>query len=88
MRRLRSTGSRWFCSPGAGEEDQDEDDRMFSSAVFNFSGMGDAAEFGGFGASIEADRLERIVPRSFNARRKQLLGRIALRRRHPNDVKR
>ncbi len=61
---------------------------MFNSALFSISGMGVAAEFGGFGAAIETDPAERIVPRSFNSRRKHLLGRAGLRRRHPKDVKR
>lgn len=91
MRRLRSTDSRRFDSPDEGEED---DDGMFGSssssatvaAMFSMSGMGDAAEFGGFGgAPVEVEGP--VEQRSFNSRRRQLLGRAGLRRRHPKDVK-
>jgi len=86
MRRLRSTDSRRFDSPG--EEEEEEEDGMFgsSAAIFSMSGMGGAAEFGGFGgAPVEV--VEPAERRSFNSRRRQMLGRAGLRRRHPKDVK-
>ncbi|KAF8335853.1 uncharacterized protein EI90DRAFT_3047330 [Cantharellus anzutake] len=88
MRRLRSRS-----------RDSDEGE-FVPAAIFTISGTGDAAEFGGFGApssllergddDVEGEEgpLRRMMPRLFNARRKLLLGRAGLRRRHPKDVKR
>lgn len=64
----------------------------YDDARYTISGMGDAVEFGGFGAvePLDTDGVgvdyEHYVPRSVSLRRKQLLGRAGLRRRLPIDI--